>query len=527
MDIVLIKPRTRWGSGYRVYFGVSFVPLGLLQLAGDIRETGNHRIKILDLDVEDLPFQRVIDIASKSDLVGINLTATAAHNSAVKIAEGIKSQSSDTVVIAGGHHATFVPEELLTSGFDVVVLGEADYTVMELMEALEGKKQLRDVRGLAYKDREGVVRRTPPRPLIKNLDDLPLPAYDLIDREKYRIEPFGRGSYAASIETMRGCPYACEFCSVTPMWGHTWRMKSNARILREIELVKKLGYNWVFFVDDDFIIPSNIKAREDLFNKMEESGLTINFITQLRVDIVANNPGIVKRAAEVGMRVAFLGVESGDDETLKKMHKGTKTSLAERAVEILHKNGVLVFIGMILGSPYDTIRKALKSIRFAYKLSDLGADVAQFTIYTPIPGTRAFVKALREGKILTLNWEYYDMLHPVMRTSINPIILQILQTFASYTFYIRKWIKGKFSKREIPKKKLELLKLSEKYIIKRIPFYIKQIFLNNPKTLTEVYRIAKRREYIPVEKAKKLIVSTMAPVYADSRKIRLAYFKIL
>ena len=528
MKVVFIRPSNPTGSGYLRSFGFLPVPLGLLQLAGDVRATGNHEIKIIDMEADQISIPDVINdtVRFNPDIVGLTLHATAAHNVSASIAKGVKEMKPDVITLAGGHHATFVPEEMLRSNFDVVVMGEGDETMMELVNVLENNDDLGKVKGIVYKDKEGNIKRTPPRPLIKSLDKLPMPAFDLVDREKYTFDVFGRNETVACMETSRGCPYACEFCSVTPTWGNSWRNKSNERILKELSEIRRLGYSWVFFTDDIFIVQPNIKDRMKLFDQMMEMGLSTNFIAQMRVDITARNPEVIKKASDAGLRIAFLGVESGDDETLKKLHKGTVTSLAEKAVEVLHENGVVILIGLILGAPYDTFKKMMKTIRFAYRLSDLGADSVQFSIYTPLPGTRVFVKALKEKRLFTLNWDYYDILLPVMKTKSNPLLVQFLQYYGNYTFYVRKWIRSKFVRNRVPERKMELLRRAEKYFAGKLGYYMKEIVVSLPMGLIKTARLMRQESLPPDGKLQELIASSKVIVYSETEDKRNKYFSI-
>ncbi len=521
MRALLIRPTNPTGSGYNKSFGFMPIPLGLIQLAGDLRATGNWDIKIVDMEAEEMSVEDVVELAKTFDpqIVGITLHATASHNIAARIAKLIKEEIKDTLLIAGGHHATFLPTIMLRDGFDVVVLGEGDNTIMEIGKAIrEGYYDFSNIRGIVYKEGEKIIR-TPPAPLIDDLDKLPMPAFELVDKRFYKISIFGDDQYIAAIETARGCPYACDFCSVTPTWGNKWRNKSNARILKELEAVKSLGYNWLFFVDDIFIVWPNRSQRAKLFNEMIERKLTINFLAQMRADVTARNPELIKLAAEAGLSVAFLGVESGSQETLKKMHKGLAVSDSVKAVKVLHENGVIVFIGMILGAPYETLKDMLATISFSKVLANVGADGVQFSIYTPLPGTRIFVNSLKENKLFTLNWDYYDLLIPVVKTKVNPALIQLLAVYGNHSFYLYKYFKSKLGllKLKYTPKKLELLRKAEKYIWKRLPYFIKTTIIDLPKSMLETLRLYSKNAAQEVSKdlIELLISESSKVIYYD------------
>ena len=255
MKTVLIRPSNPTRSGYLTEWGFLPTPLGLLQLAGCLLTLETSEVKVVDMEADAIQADRAVDetLRFNPDMVGITIHASAAHKTAAKIAQNIKEQEQDTLLVAGGHHATFLPDELLREGFDVIALGEGDETIVDIGRTVLGQMQLGDVPGIVFRKDEKFVR-TQPRALIENLDKLPFPALDLVEKEKYTARVFGSQDTVACLETSRGCPYACDFCSVTPTWGSKWRNKSNARILMELHQVRRLGYDWVFFTDDIFVV---------------------------------------------------------------------------------------------------------------------------------------------------------------------------------------------------------------------------------------------------------------------------------
>jgi anaerobic magnesium-protoporphyrin IX monomethyl ester cyclase len=153
------------------------------------------------------------------------------------------------------------------------------------------------------------------------------------------------------------------------MWGHCWRFKSVDRVLEELEYVKRLGYNWVFVVDDNFMVPANVDKRSVLFEEMRDRHLdSLSFIAQMRADMAARRPDLVRKAVEVGLRIAFIGVESGSDEVLGAMVKGTCTATTAEGVRVLHKNGVLIHGGFIVGAPYETRKQITCTVKYADQL---------------------------------------------------------------------------------------------------------------------------------------------------------------
>ena len=518
MRTVLIRPSNPGRSGYLTEWGFLPTPLGLLQLAGCLLTLESSEVKVVDMEADQMQTDLAVDEALRfnPDIVGITIHASAAHKTAVRIARNIKEQEQETLLVAGGHHATFLPNELLRQGFDVIALGEGDDTVVDIGRAVQGQMQLIDVPGIVFRKDDKFVR-TQPRPLIENLDRLPFPALDLVQKEKYTARVFGNRDTVACLETSRGCPYACDFCSVTPTWGSKWRNKSNARILMELDQARRLGYDWVFFTDDIFVVYPNIKQRMDLFQKMIEHDFHFNWIVQMRADVTALNPELIRLGSEAGMRLAFLGIESGSPEILRKMHKGLFTPQSVKAVRVLSENGVMVLCGMMLGAPYENFQDMLRTIEFSRKLADAGADAIQLTIYTPLPGTRIFDEALRGNKLLTLDWDRYDVLSPVMETRVHPALIQMLQYYGNYSFYVRKFLMSKLKPRSLKWIKQNLVSNAEKFIIDTVPIYLRDV-LSLPAKLASTTKLynSLTKETLDNEQVDELLQFSNKVIYQET-----------
>jgi len=307
---VLIRPTNKTGSGYLTKWGFLPAPLGLLTLAGEILRVEGSKVKIIDMEGDGLSTEETVKktLEFNPDIVGITLHATAAHNNAGYLARRIKEEKSDTILVAGGHHATFLPKEIIRAGFDISVLGEGDETMYEIASAVAEGRGFENISGIVYRDRDKIIRN-PPRSLISDLDTLPIPPMWLLDPSRYTFKVFGENDKVMCIETSRGCPYACDFCSVTPTWGNKWRNKSNARILEEVRLALSYGYNWIFFTDDIFVVYPNVNHRRNLFKSIIEEDVRTKWIVQMRADVTSKNPDLIELGAKAGMKISFLGVE--------------------------------------------------------------------------------------------------------------------------------------------------------------------------------------------------------------------------
>lgn len=528
VNAVLIRPSNKTGSGYLTKWGFLPAPLGLLSLAGEILRIEGSKVKIIDMEGDNLGIDDTVKrtLEFNPDMVGITLHATAAHNNAGLIARKIKEEKPDTVVVAGGHHATFLPKEIIRAGFDISVLGEGDETIYEIASAVSDGKGFNEIKGIVYREGDRVVRN-PPRALIADLDSLPFPPMWLLDPAKYTFKVFGKEDKVMCIETSRGCPYACDFCSVTPTWGNRWRNKSNSRILEEMRMALSYGYNWIFFTDDIFIVYPNVKHRRSLFNEIIEEDIRTKWIVQMRADVTSKNPDLIELGAKAGMKISFLGVESGSEEILKKMHKGEFTSQSEEAVKILSRNGIIVLIGMMIGAPYERIRDIITSIRFSRRLARSGADAIQFSIYTPLPGTRVFDDAIKNGSIFTLDWDRYDVITPVMRTRVGPVIDQIAQIYATYSFYVYKYFRSRLLNIQPQDEKKKLLDNALEFIMKMMPSYLRDIF-GLPRFLMDTqrkYREGRRKLGIDEKQLEELMETSNKIVY-DLSGTKNPYFMI-
>lgn len=475
-DVVLLRPSHRTGSLFLKKLGFLPVPIGLLQLAGELRKECGNNVSVIDMEADDKTVDEVVEelLQRVPDIVGVTLHATAAHNTAVEIARRTKEAMEGVMFIAGGHHATFMAEELIRGGFDVIVLGEGDGTIGEIAQAVRKGEGLSNIKGIVYED-NGIVRRTPGRELIRHLDDLAMPALDLVDPSRYGLDTFGTGESVICLETSRGCPYACEFCSVTPVWGNRWRSKSNQRIIQELELAKKLGYSWVFFTDDVFFAEPVVGERKKLFDEIIRRGIGIKWIAQTRPDAVVRHPALIELAAEAGMRMAAIGVESGNQETLRRMRKGMKPPTSKKAVEILDRNGILTLCSIMIGAPYESLQDMVKTVRFGSMLVNAGADLVQFTVYTPFPGTGIFHEAVRKGTLITTDWERFDILTPVMVTKVSPALIQLLQNFGVYYFQMKSYLRFKLKKQGMSTEKAALLESATGYVLKKLRLYLADI----------------------------------------------------
>ncbi len=426
MRVLLISPPT--DSAIKSVIGTTGPPLGLAYLASMIRE--EHEVKIVDSLAEDLDFRNVMRIIKKfdPDVVGITSTTSMIYD-AYMVADIAKKINENVFVVVGGPHVTFVPERTLRecSSVDAVVRGEGELTFRELIERLERGKSLKGVLGLSYRNDGGVVNN-PPRPLIKNVDDIPIPSYDLLPMNRYRA---GNSRFGV-VMTSRGCPFNCVFCSSSLQFGKRWRGHSVERVIEELSILRnEYGIREIEFLDDTFTL--NRKRAIDLSREIVREGLDISWSASSRVDTFSEKVG--REMKRAGCHTVYFGIESGSERTLKFIGKGITTEKAKNAVKTAKKIGLKALGSFVIGFPEETREDVEKTIRFSKRI---GIDFAQFTIATPYPGTRLWLYGLERGIIKTFNWRKYTTLDPVMRLkhfTEEGIVSMLRKAYVS--FYLR------------------------------------------------------------------------------------------
>jgi len=343
-------------------------------------------------------------------VVGLSLQTPTAPKGYRAILE-LKRELPDVPVIVGGTHPTYMYEEALNNGADVVVRGEGEYTTLELINTIESKgfnhDELKKVDGIAFRGRDGRVVVTKLRPFIHNLDELPLPARHLLPMDKYTL--FNKPIRIAHVMASRGCPYGCIYCITSYYWGRKMRFRSAENVVREIEhLVEKYNARQVVFSDDELVV--NRKFMYDMIKGLKERGLDVTFACGARVDHVDRE--YLKFLYDSGCVALYFGVESASQATLDKIGKKITLDQALKVFQWVKELKGFATGSFILGFPWETVDDMKKTVEFAIKLDPA---YAQFTALTPYPGTPLFEYALRNNLIVDWNWEHYTTVKPVMR----------------------------------------------------------------------------------------------------------------
>ena len=403
MKILLLSPPT--DSVIKSVIGVTGPPLGLAYLASIARSQGDD-VRIIDSIAMDYTFEDITGQIKKfdPDLVGLTST-TSMIPDAYKVAELAKEYNKEVKTVIGGPHVTFTQEETLMESphMDFTVAGEGETSFSNLLLHLKGKKEIKEVKGISYRDSEKIIV-TPPEQLIKDVDSIPLPAIDLLPMEKYKAgtKRFG------TLMTSRGCPYNCIFCSSSLQFGKVWRGHSTDRVLTELRrLVFDYGIHEIEFLDDTFTL--NMKRAIEIARNIKAENLDIKWSGSARVNLF--NEEIAKAMKDSGAHTIYFGIESGNQNTLDFIGKGIKLQQAVDSVRKGNEAGLHTLGSFIIGFPDDTVYEVKNTIKFSKKVK---VKIAQFTIATPYPGTRLWQLAKSQNLIKTTNWRKYTTLNPVM-----------------------------------------------------------------------------------------------------------------
>ncbi len=360
-------------------------PLGLAYIAAYLRFRG-HECTILDGLAEPCSVEELANMVQGYDAVGITVVSAFAVR-AIELLKAIQATKNNAPVIVGGPHVTAMPESLLEYGAHYAVIGEGEITMCELLEQLEaGSRDLTQIKGLCFKDQNGFVF-TGNRPKIDPLDQLPIPARDLLPMHLYRGSP-ARSSHqpSHSMLTSRGCPGTCTFCS-KKTFGTKVRYFSAERILEEFLLLQnKYGARDVAVMDDNFV--SNSEMVLSVCELMRQSDFNISWSVEARIDGVDRL--ILSQLKRAGCTWICYGIESGSQRILDLINKRTSKEQIRETIAITKEAGILIRGYFMLGLPTETLDEMEETLRFAIEL-DL--DIASFSLFIPFPGTVDYKRA--------------------------------------------------------------------------------------------------------------------------------------
>ncbi len=411
-------------------------PLGLAYLSSYLKAHGQN-VQLIDAAALRYDGHRLIEEVRRfhPDVVGITVT-TPGYSRAARLAERAKAELG-VPVVAGGPHATSLAFETLSAPmFDYAVLGEGEVTALELLRSMEKDEDPATVKGIAYKT-DGKVRVTGPREYIRDLDSLPFPDRESLpplsayhpSQSSYRRLPLG------TMVTSRGCPHHCIFCDRS-VFGNLYRARSAANVVDEMEtLIEKHGARELRFWDDTFnLLPKRVL---EICAEIRRRKLDVEWSCVARVSNMTDEVLHAMRSA--GCWQVDYGVETGNPEVLRGIHKGITMDLVRRAVDLSKSNGLRVRAFFMLGLPGETESTMRETIDFA---KNLDLDVAVFHVTTPLPGTELYSIARETGELsVEVDWDKYLMFStedpPYVATGLSKSLLREYHRKAYREFYLR------------------------------------------------------------------------------------------
>lgn len=425
MKILLINPPQTFYPGSEPPAGN--LPLGLMYLAAVLDKAG-YTVEILDAFMADceiqksgsfatvgMPFKQIeSEIKRRNpDVVGVAGPFTSQIDNTLKVTALAKQVNPKILTVVGGPHVSTVPREFLEEAktVDLAVTGEGEYALLELVQYLEGKRQLADILGVAYRQ-NGKIIVNARRPFLVNLDELPYPAYHLVDMEYYLSnKKIGYRSFqnrAISMVTSRGCPFNCCFCAVHLHMGKSFRAHSAEYVLNHIQhVVDTYGVKNIFFEDDNLTLDLN--RFEAICDGLIARKIKIGWETPNGVRADRLNMQLLKKMKQSGAVSIFVGVESGDQEILdkvvcKSLDLNKVVEFAKNAKQIGLKTGAFYIIGF----PGEKKENMQRTVDFALRLKrDYDVGMHLFTA-TPSYGTRLYEQCKNNGYLeADLSWNAF------------------------------------------------------------------------------------------------------------------------
>jgi hopanoid C-3 methylase len=385
-------------------------PLALETIAAVVRP--QHDVRILDMRFDPGLEKTLSDF--EPDMAAVTCLTTEVY-SAQDVLRQVRKLRPETFTVAGGLHASLIPEDFQAAYVDAIVIGEGELTFQELVAALDrahGRpgETLGAIDGLAWRrgaptgtENEWVFNK--PRALIPSLDVLPVPARDLVsqwtDRYYFLFE-----SPHTLVSTSRGCPFRCNFCSVWKFYHKKCRYMGAERVVDELE---KVPVPSVSFVDDNFL--ANVPRAFKIVDLIKKRGVKMKYYgMQARTDTISKHPDLVAAWKEIGLETILIGFEAASQKRLDDVSKGATLEQNEKAMEILHNLRIHMW-GAFIVDPQFTKEdfKELKTYR-----EQKGVIYPQFTILTPLPGTDLYRERFNE--LTTHDYRLFDALHAVLPT---------------------------------------------------------------------------------------------------------------
>jgi radical SAM superfamily enzyme YgiQ (UPF0313 family) len=383
-------------------------PLGLMYIAAVLKKQGID-IEIYNQDLQHYPDSHLTDYlnANKFDVVGISIIGGYyQYRKLLSLSEAISKSKNRPCYVIGGHGPAPEPEYFFKkTGADVIVIGEGEETVIELLNAITNHKSLANIKGIAYKDGDEIFVNER-RPLIQDIDSISMPAYELFPIEYYRLARYPHATNSDFTMTMlsgRGCTFNCNFCY---RLDEGFRPRSNESIINEIVFLKQ-NYQISYIVFQDELLMSSIERTESLCKALIKARLNIKWWCNGRLNFAKTN--ILKLMKKAGCVFINYGIESFDDQTLKNMNKCLTTKQIIEGIEATLAIGISPGFNIIFGNIGENRETLGKGVKFLLKYDD-GAQMRTIRPVTPYPGSPLYYYAIDKGLLKGCE-DFYEKKH--------------------------------------------------------------------------------------------------------------------
>lgn len=484
MKILLIRPPIILSKKAEpVPYGL---PLGIASIAAVLKKNR------YDVAIFDSPSASSQDVRNKilqknPDIIGISNQFVSQFEDARLVAEIAKDINRDFLVIVGGSHPSSCPEDFFekTDCVDIIVIGEGEYAMLEIIERISKKMPLEDMKGIAVK-RHNEIIINPKRSPIENIDELPYPAYELLGMNTYfKLTNTSSGrpaffypdsNFAVNFITSRGCPYDCIFCSVHSVMGKRWRSHSPEYIIGHIRfLIEKYKIKHFHFEDDNLTLDKN--RFKKILDAILNAKLNISWDTPngIRADFLDEE--ILTKAKRSGCVYLIIGVESGDQSVLDNIiRKRLSLKEVEKVAAFSKKIKLNLEAFFTIGFPGETVRNMMDTVNFAFKLQFKYSVYPMIFIATPLPGTRLYDMCLEKGYITKEDFHYSKIPSSILKTG-------MIET-EDFNLKNIKWISAYF---RTVRNVLTIVNfsrfclLSPEFVIRKIIYLFKIFFIDSKK----------------------------------------------
>lgn len=376
------------------------VHIGLASLAAYARERHTDlEFRVLDTRVATSKETKKF-FNTDFDLLGMTVFSPV-YFEVIEIFNKLRKKNEKMPICLGGPYVTTIGEEIFReTPADFAVYGEGEVTFTELISHLKGEKQLSEINGLIYRNGNGGVIVNPVREKFRNLDALPMPAYDIFPMDRYPLH---------RMVTTRGCPFSCAWCNSGSIWGRHYQEMSAERIVEEVKYLV-CNYGKKIFVFGDNTFNADLKRLDRFCDLLTEKHICILWSASLRAEIMT--PELARKMRQAGCYNVSIGIESANDQILINMGKGTTIDKVTRGIRMLKDAGIEIMSQYVIGSPGETLETVKESIEFA---KHSGCDYTNFYMVLPFKGTKQWDYVTEHGTF------YTDKIHEFH--SINPRIV--------------------------------------------------------------------------------------------------------